>query len=145
MNIRELAGKIMFELQAFEGSRPAIDAPNILIVRGMSRHKVDPESLGLTLDSLLKKINAKKIDMFSEEAGDIIGLMDENLRDNVQIQSDTDIYGIYRLKESFEAMNCHMDYTLGLVNNFGIFIVIWIDKSGIGPQFVELVVSELGN
>ncbi len=144
MNTRELAGQIMFELQAFEGSRPALDAPNILIVRGMSRQKLDPETIGITLDKLLKKLNAKKIDMFSEEAGDIIGLIDENIRNNVQIQGETDVYGIYRLKESFEAMNCHMDYVLGLVNNLGIFIVIWMDKSGIGPQFVELVVSELG-
>ena len=43
MPTHEIAGKIMGELGAFHGSRPAIDTPQILIVRGMSKKKIDPE------------------------------------------------------------------------------------------------------
>lgn len=35
----EIASKVMNELEAFHGSRPAIDTPQILIVRGMSKKK----------------------------------------------------------------------------------------------------------
>lgn len=143
MKIHEVAGNIMTFLDAFHGSRPSIDTNQILIVRGMSRSKIDSDKLNVTLDNVFKDIGARRIDVFSDEAKDIIGIMDEYIRSNVEIQGDTDIYGIYRLKESFEAMNCNVGYSLGLINDIGIFIVLWMDKSGLGPKFVELVVANL--
>jgi hypothetical protein len=141
MPTHEIAGKIMGELDAFDGSRPAIDTPQILIVRGMSKKKIDPEELSDTISKLMKIIGARKMDIFSEEAANVIGIMDENIRAKVEIPSETDIYGIYRLKESFEAMNCHTDYGLGTIGHIAVFLVLWKDKSGIGPLFVELVIS----
>lgn len=143
MNIRELAGKIMGMLEAFEGSKPAMDTPQMLIVRGMSRKKFDPEKLDEVISNVLNEIGAQKIEVYSDEAKNIIGIMDENIRGQVDIQGDTDIYGIYRLKESFEAMNCSTEYVLGCTNDFGVFIVMWVDKSGVGPRFVEIVVVNL--
>jgi hypothetical protein len=40
-------------------------------------------------------------------------------------------------------MNCHVDYALGVLNDMGIFIVTWIEKGGIGPRFVEVVVASV--
>ena len=40
-------------------------------------------------------------------------------------------------------MNCHVEYVLGLLNGIAIFMVLWMDKSGIGPKFVELVLANL--
>ncbi len=131
----------MGELEAFDGSKPAIDTPQILIVRGMSKKKIDPEELSNTISELMKSIGARKMDIFSEEAANVIGIMDENIRARVEIPGETDVYGIYRLKESFEAMNCHTDYGLGTIGQIAVFLVLWKDKSGIGPLFVELVVS----
>jgi hypothetical protein len=141
MPTHEIAGKIMGELDAFDGSKPAIDTPQILIVRGMSKKKIDPEKLSNTISELMKNIGARKMDIFSEEAANVIGIMDENIRARVEIPGETDVYGIYRLKESFEAMNCHTDYGLGTIGQIAVFLVLWKDKSGIGPLFVELVVS----
>jgi hypothetical protein len=141
MPTHEIAGKIMAELEAFHGSKPAIDTPQILIVRGMSKKKIDPEELTFTISEIMKIIGARKMDVFSEEATDVIGIMDENIRATVEIPGETDVYGIYRLKESFESMNCHTDYGLGTVGKIAIFLVLWKDKSGLGPLFVELVVS----
>jgi hypothetical protein len=141
MPTHEIAGKIMSELEAFHGSRPAIDTPQILIVRGMSKKKLDPEELSIKITELMKDIGARKMDMFSEEATDVIGVMDENIRARVDIPGETDVYGIYRLKESFESMNCHTEYALGTIGQLAIFLVLWKDKSGMGPLFVELVVS----
>lgn len=140
--IHKIAGQVMGDLEAFHGSKPAIDADNILIVRGMSRKRFD-EELDEVLSHLLKKLDARQIDMFSEEGGNIIGIMDERIRESVNIPSETDITGVYRLKESLEAMNCNVAYTLGLIDNIGAFIVTWKDKSGIGPQFVEVVVANM--
>ena len=132
----------MGDLEAFHGSKPAIDADNILIVRGMSRKRFD-EELEIILSNLLKKLGARQVDMFSEEGGNIIGIMDERIRESVTIPGETDVTGVYRLKESLEAMNCNVAYTLGLIDNVGTFIVTWKDKSGIGPQFVEVVAANM--
>ena len=140
--IHKIAGQVMGDLEAFHGSKPAIDADNILIVRGMSRKQFN-EELDSVLLNLLKSLGARQIDMFSEEGGNVIGIMDERIRESVDIPSETDITGVYRLKESLEAMNCDVAYTLGLIDNIGTFIVTWKDKSGIGPQFVEVVVANM--
>ncbi|HEX3013531.1 MAG TPA: DUF2120 domain-containing protein [Methanobacterium sp.] len=140
--IHKIAGQIMGDLEAFHGSKPSLDADNILIVRGMSRKRFN-EELDAILSNLLKNLGARQVDMFSEEGGNIIGIMDERIRESVNISSETDITGVYRLKESLEAMNCDVAYTLGLIDNVGTFIVTWKDKSGIGPQFVEVVAANM--
>lgn len=141
MPTHEIAGKVMNGLEAFHGSKPAIDTPQILIVKGMSKKKIDSETLSITISEIMKGLGARTIDIFSEEATNIIGIMDENIRATVEIPGETDVYGIYRLKESFESMNCHTEYSLGIIGKLAIFLVLWKDKSGLGPLFVELVVS----
>ncbi|MEN6294468.1 MAG: DUF2120 domain-containing protein [Methanobacterium sp.] len=140
--IHKIAGQVMGDLEAFHGSKPAIDADNILIVRGLSRKRFN-EELDAVLSNLLKNLGARQIDMFSEEGGNIIGIMDERIRESVDIPGETDITGVYLLKESLEAMNCNVAYTLGVIDNVGTFIVTWKDKSGIGPQFVEVVAANM--
>lgn len=143
MKIHEVAGNIMGIMEAFQGSRPAMDTPQMLIVRGMSRREMEPEDMEKVVSDLFDEIGARTIEVFSEEAKNVIGVMDENIRGQVEIQGETDIYGIYRLKDSFEAMNCHAEYAMGLLDDFAIFMVLWMDKSGFGPKFVEVVVVNL--
>jgi hypothetical protein len=143
IGLHEIAGEIMNYLDAFEGSRPALDASNILIVKGKSRKRFPIEETAEILSRIYETLGAEKIDTFSDAGANIISLMDENLRNNVEIQGETDIYGIYRIKKSLEAMNCHVEYALGILDEVGIFIVVWIDKSGFGPKFVEIVVSSI--
>ena len=143
MQTHKIAGQIMGELEAFHGSRPAIDANNILIVRGMSRKQFDTAEMDTILSNLLESLGARHVDIYSKEGGSILGIMDERIRESVTIQTETDITGVYRLKESLEAMNCNVFYTLGLIDTMGAFIVTWKDKSGIGPQFVEVVVANM--
>jgi hypothetical protein len=144
MRTKDIAGQIMGSLEAFKGSRAAIDTSQILIVRGMSRKKIPHEELAEIVSGLLKDVGAEEIDIYDDYAGDIIGMMDENIRDLVEIQNETDVYGIYRMKDSFESMNCHAHYAIGVIDDtFGVFLVLWKDKSGMGPLFVEIVVSLL--
>lgn len=143
MKTRNVAGQIMGQLEAFEGSKAAMDSTELLIVRGKSRKRIKPEELGTTISEILNTLKAKELDMYSDETADIIAIMDEQIRSQIDVQGETDVYGIYRLKESFENMNCHADYKMGLLDDIAIFIILWKDKSGIGPLFVELVVSTL--
>lgn len=143
MQTHKIAGEIMGGLEAFHGSRPAIDANNILIVRGMSKKQFNADEMDSVLLNLLENLGVRQIDIFSEEGGSIIGIMDERIRESVPIQSETDISGVYRLKESLESMNCNVSYALGIMDTIGTFIVTWKDKSGIGPQFVEVVVASV--
>jgi hypothetical protein len=143
MKSKDIAGQIMGNLEAYKGSRAAIDTSQILIVRGMSRKKIPPKELESTVSNLLQLVGAEEIDMYDDYTGDIIGMMDENIRASVPIESETDVYGIYRMKESFESMNCYANYGIGVVGDLGVFLVLWKDKSGVGPLFVEIVVSLL--
>jgi hypothetical protein len=143
MITHNIAGQIMGQLEAFEGSRSALDTTQLLIVRGMSRKKIQSDELGTIISEILSKVGAQELDMFSEQTADIINVMDEQIRSQVEITSETDIYGIYRLKESFQSMNCHAEYGMGLLKQVAIFMILWKDNSGIGPLFVELVISML--
>jgi len=40
LNTRNIAGQIMGQLEAFEGSKAAMDSAELLIVRGKSRQKI---------------------------------------------------------------------------------------------------------
>ncbi|HMK54975.1 MAG TPA: DUF2120 domain-containing protein [Methanobacteriaceae archaeon] len=142
MRTHNIAGQVMGSLEAFEGSRAALDTAQILIVRGMSRKKIAADKLEPTITQLFKDMEVVEMDMFSDEAGDIIGVIDEQIRSCVEISGETDAYGIYRMKESFESMNCNADYKMGILNDeIAIFLVLWKDKSGMGPLFVEMVIS----
>ncbi len=144
MPTHKIAGKVMEGLEAFHGSRPSLDANNILIVRGMSKKKFDASKMDIVLSNFLKTIGATEIDMFSKNGGNIIGIMDERIRANVPIQSETDVSGIHLMKDSLESMGCNVEYTLGVLDDLGLFVVSWMDKSEIGPRFVEVVVANLG-
>lgn len=144
MKLHKIAGSMMGYLEAFDGSRAALDADKILIVRGRSRKRINPENMAQELDGLVTSLNAQEIDMFSEESTSLIGLMDEQIRSNVDINVETDVSGIERLKESLESMNFFVEYKLGSTGKAGFFIVMYKDKSGIGPCFVEIVLSDIG-
>ncbi|GAB6055251.1 DUF2120 domain-containing protein [Methanobacterium alkalithermotolerans] len=141
INLHKVAGNVMEYMEAFDGSRPALDAEQILIVRGRSKKRIDANNMNLELESLFKVLGAKEIDMFSDDAASLITLMDKQIRDSVEIQGDTDPGGIHKMKESLESMNFLVEYKLGFLENIGFFIVLWKDKSGIGPCFVEIVFS----
>jgi hypothetical protein len=143
LKTRKIAGEIMGQLEAFEGSKAAMDTTQLLIVRERSRQRIKPEDLGPTISQIFKDLDARQLDMYSDETADLITIMDEQIRSQVDIQGETDVYGIYRLRESFETMNCHADYGMGLLDDVAVFIILWKDKSGMGPMFVELVVSAL--
>ncbi|MGB9908266.1 MAG: DUF2120 family protein [Methanothermobacter tenebrarum] len=144
IKLHRLAGEIMTYLDAYEGSRPALDAAQILIVRGHSKKRIKADNMKNILDNLMEHLQAKEIDLLSDAGTDLISIMDENIRKNVEVGADPDIAGVQRLKESLENMNFTVEYRLGIAEKTGFFIVLYKDKSDMGPCFVEIVVSDLG-
>jgi hypothetical protein len=143
MIINKTAGMIMGQLEAFDGSKPAIDSDRILIVRGRSKKRLKIEDMGAELDNVLERLDAINIDLFSDEATDIIGVMDEHIRNIEKINTETNLAGIHKMKDSFENMGCAVEYRLAKTNKLGIFLILWKDKSGIGPCFVEIVIADI--
>jgi len=143
MKLHRIAGEIMGFFEAFEGSRPALDSREILIVRGMSRKRMNADDMSRELDSLIEHLGAAELDLLSEEGAALIGVMDEQIRSCVEVGTETDIGGIHRLKESLEDMNFSVDYRLCMADETGLFVVLYRDRSGVGPCFVEAVVSDL--
>ncbi|MDI3483586.1 MAG: hypothetical protein PWQ74_173 [Methanobacteriaceae archaeon] len=144
IKLHRLAGDIMTYLDAYEGSRPALDSPEILIVRGHSKKRIKADNMKKILDELMEHLEAEEIDLLSDAGADLIGIMDEHIRKNVEVGADPDIAGVQRLKESLESMNFTVEYRLGITRKTGFFIVLYKDKSDIGPCFVEIVVSDIG-
>ena len=145
MKLHRIAGEIMGYFEAFEGSRPALDSKEILIVRGMSRKRMNIEDMGRELDGLIEKLGAEELELISEEGTALIGVMDEQIRSCVEVGTETDIGGIHRLKEALEDMNFSVDYRPCMTEDTGLFVVLYRDRSGVGPCFVEVVVSDISD
>ncbi|QEF95389.1 DUF2120 domain-containing protein [Methanothermobacter sp. KEPCO-1] len=145
MKLHRIAGEIMGYFEAFEGSRPALDSKEILIVRGMSRKRMNIEDMGRELEGLIEKLGAEELELISEEGTALIGVMDEQIRSCVEVGTETDIRGIHRLKEALEDMNFSVDYRLCMTEDTGLFVVLYRDRSGVGPCFVEVVVSDISD
>ena len=143
MIINKTAGMIMGQLEAFDGSKPAIDSDRILIVRGRSKKRIKIEDMGTELDKVLDRLDAINIDLFSDDATELIGIMDEHIRNIEEINTETNLAGIHKMKDSFENMGCAVEYRLAKTNKLGIFLILWKDKSGIGPCFVEIVIADV--
>lgn len=142
VKLHKVAGKIMGFLEAFEGSRPAMDTEFILIVRGMSSEDIAIEDMEQKLEDLIVALDGKEVEPISDEAAAIINRMDEQIRSNVQVNSETDAGGIERMKKSLESLNVAVEYKLFTSTHTGIFVVMWKDKSDTGPIFIETVVSD---
>lgn len=142
VKLHKIAGKIMNFLNAFEGSRPALDSEFILIVRGHSSEEISIKDMGKKLDDLIIHLDGNELDPLSDDAGTIINRMDEQIRSSVQITGETDVGGIERMKKSLDALNVAVEYRLFTSTNAGIFVFMWKDKTDAGPIFIEIVISD---
>ena len=128
--------------EAFEGSRPALDTERILIVRGISSVDIPIAEIEGKLEELKKLLQGTEINVVSDEAGKLINRMDEQIRATVSIKTDTDSNGIMRMTKDLESQNVFVKFKLMILVHTGIFVVIYKDKTDMGPVFIEVVVSD---
>lgn len=140
--LHETAGKIMHFMEAFSGSKAALNTEKILIVRGVSRQRISIDDIPSKVDSLLKELDAEEIEIDSEQGVLVIDLLDEHIRSSVAIETETYENGILAMKEDFEGMGVSVTLKLCILPKVVVFIAAWKDRANVGPLYVEAVVGE---
>lgn len=138
----KITGQIIGHFNAFKGSRPAFHGEHTLIVRGISRDKIEIEEMEPKLAELEDILKAREVDVLSDAGKNFVEKVDSYIRDAESIDTAPDSGGLLRMKEQLEAMGLHVEYKLFLMPYAGAFVAIWKDKSGFGPLYVEVTASE---
>ena len=135
-------GQIIGYFNAFKGSRPAFHGEHVVIVRGISRDPIEIGELEAKLAELEEVLNAKEVDVLSDEGKEFVEKVDSYIRDAEDGGVAPDNEGLLKMKEQLEAMGLKVEYKLFLMPNVGTFVAIWKDKSGFGPLYVEVTATE---
>lgn len=136
-------GKIIGFFNAYKGSRPAFHGEHVVIVRGISRDKIEIEDMEAKLAELEDLLQAREVDVLSDAGKNFVEKVDSYIReDGESVDTAPDSGGLLRMKEQLETMGLHVEYKLFLMPNVGAFVAIWKDKSGFGPLYVEVTASE---
>ena len=109
-------GAIIGHFNAFKGSRPAFHGEHVVIVRGVSRDPIEIDELEAKLAELEDVLNAKEVDVLSDEGKEFVEKVDSYIR-------DVEDGGV-------------------APDNEGLLKAIWKDKSGFGPLYVEVTATE---
>lgn len=144
MEVMEVSRKIMDYLDAFKGSKPVVHNSEAMIIRGKSVTKLKPEEIVPKLEELFKELNIEKIEINSERARILTNQVDQTFRNTTEVFDESNgIAGIEKLKHTFEITGFEADYLVGQLEDMAIYVVMWLDKSGFGPMFVEAMVVKL--
>ena len=140
MEVMEVSRKIMDYLDAFKGSKPVVHNSEAMIIRGKSATKLKPEEIVPKLEELFKELNIEKIEINSERARILTNQVDQTFRNTTEVFDESNgIAGIEKLKHTFEITG----FEVGQLEDMAIYVVMWLDKSGFGPMFVEAMVVKL--
>lgn len=144
MEVIEVSREIMDYLDAFKGSKPVVHNHEAMIIRGKSATKLKPEAIVPKLEELFEKLNIKKIEVNSEKARILTDQVDQTFRNTTEVFDESNgIAGIEKLKHTFEITGFEADYLVGQLDDMAVYVVMWLDKSGFGPMFVEAMVVKL--
>lgn len=144
MEVMEVSRKIMDYLDAFKGSKPVVHNSEAMIIRGKSATKLKSEEIVPKLEELFKELNIEKIEINSERARILTNQVDQTFRNTTEVFDESNgIAGIEKLKHTFEITGFEADYLVGQLEDMAIYVVMWLDKSGFGPMFVEAMVVKL--
>lgn len=144
MEVIEVSRNIMDYLGAFKGSKPVVHNPEAMIIRGKAEKRLKPEEIFPKLEELFKDMNIKKVEINSEKAKTLTDQVDATFRKTTDVfDKSNGIAGIERLKHTFEITGFEADYLVGQLDDLAVYVVMWLDKSGFGPMFVESMVVKL--
>ncbi|RAP49566.1 MAG: hypothetical protein BZ136_03160 [Methanosphaera sp. rholeuAM74] len=145
MEVIEVSRQVMDYLDAFKGSKPVLHEQEAMIIRGKSANRLKPEDLMTKLEELFKDLNIKEVQSSSTRASTLTQRVDEKLHKVTEVYDESNgIAGIEKLKQSFEMTGFKADYKIGeLPSDIVVYVVLWLDKSGFGPMFVESMAIKL--
>ncbi len=141
VEVIELSRKIMDYMNAFKGSKPVLHNSEAMIIKGISRTKVDIDKRSEKLQNLFKEFDIIEVPSNSKKANDLTEKIDQVFRNTTEVYDEANgILGIENLKHSFEITGFAVDYIIGEIDGLAVFISVWSEKSNVGPMFVESMV-----
>ena len=144
MEVMEISRQIMVKMDAFKGSKPVLHNQDAMLIRGKSTIKLTKEEMQPRLDALFEELNIKKIETNSEKAKNLTDKVDESLRKVTEVYDESQgLSGIEKLKHTFEITGFDAEYIIGQIEDTAVYVVVWVDKSGFGPMFVETMVINI--
>ena len=135
--------KIRGHFNAFKGSRPSYHTEKMITVRGISRSPIEIDEMEPKLAELESILGAKVIDVKSESAQEFMESVDNHIRENIDVDNTPDSGGFEVMAKQLEQMGLHVEYKLFMMEHAGAFVAIWKDRSGFGPLYVEVTVTDL--
>ncbi len=138
----KITGQFVGHYNAFKGSRAAYSSDKILIVRGISADNITLEEMGPKIDELESVFGGEIIPIDSDTGKNFIEKVDTQLREAMDIESAPDTGGIKKMTENLEAMGLKVETRLIKMKHATAFVATWKDKSGFGPLYVEITVSD---
>lgn len=144
MEVMEMSRQIMVRMEAFKGSKPVLHNPEAMLIRGKSAVKIKKENMASRLEELFEELEIKKVEINSEKARNLTDKVDESLRRVTEVYDESNgLAGIEKLKNTFEMTGFDAEYIIGQIEDTAVYVVIWADKSGFGPMFVETMVIRI--
>ena len=138
----KITGQFVGHYNAFKGSRAAYSSDKILIVRGISADNITLEEMGPKIDELESVFGGEIIPIDSDTGKNFIEKVDTQLREAMDIESAPDTGGIKKMTENLESMGLKVETRLIKMKHAIAFVATWKDKSGFGPLYVEITVSD---
>ncbi|MCQ2737195.1 MAG: DUF2120 domain-containing protein [archaeon] len=138
----KITGQFVGHYNAFKGSRAAYSSDKILIVRGISADNITLEEMGPKIDELESVFGGEIISIDSDTGKNFIEKIDTQLREAMDIESAPDTGGIKKMTENLESMGLKVETRLIKMKHATAFVATWKDKSGFGPLYVEITVSD---
>ncbi|MCD7781743.1 MAG: DUF2120 domain-containing protein [Methanosphaera sp.] len=144
MEPMEVSRKIMEYLGAFKGSKPVVHNSEAMLIRAKAEEKLKPEEFTPKLEELFKDLDIQPINPASPKARTMTDQVDATFRNTTEVEDESlGIAGIEQIKQSFEMTGFEADYLMGELEDMGVYVVMYMDKSGFGPMFVETMVVKL--
>ncbi len=144
MEVMEISRPIMEKMDAFKGCKPVVHSTESMIIRGKTHNKVKPENMYSRLMELFDELNIKKIEKESEKARKYTDQIDSVFRKTEEVYDESKgLDGIENLKNIFETTGFHAEYAIGQIDDLAVYVVLYMDRSGFGPMFVETMIIRL--
>ncbi|MBQ6219283.1 MAG: DUF2120 family protein [Methanosphaera sp.] len=144
MEVIEISRKIMEYMDAFQGSKPVVHNPDAMVIRNKSASKLKKEDMQPKLKELFEYLGIQKVEVGSEKSRKLTEKVDSTFRRTEEVYDESNgIDGIEKLKHTFEITGFDAEYIMGQIGNIAVYVVVWMDRSGFGPMFVEAMVVNI--
>lgn len=144
MEVMQMSRPIMEYLNAFEGCKPVVHSTESMIIRGKTYDKFAKDEMLPKLLEMFEHFNIKHIEKESKKAREITDKIDGIFRKTEEVYDEPNgLDGIEKIKQVFESTGFNAEYVIGQIEDLAIYVVVYTDKSGFGPMFVETMVLHL--